>query len=287
MRIRSIPRESVLHAKRAIHWQSNGAPFLSGDLFADNADVSVYQPKFRGWPKSRSQVEQAQVLFCPSHHLEELLEEYKGSINAKVLILGNSDRDFQNFDWKLPKNIRRVFLQNAFFANKMFRPIPIGIENLRLATNGMRSLFDSKYTARSKKDEILIGPFGKNHQERDFVDDISNEMTGYWEVTSTRLRPRQYAELSSRYRFIASPRGNGMDTHRFWETLYRGSFPIIKQSLWSTALSMHQIPMIEIADWSQDALRQVIKNNRERKLNPISVPALWWPYWESEIRDAL
>lgn len=145
---------------------------------------------------------------------------------------------------------------------------------MRLATNGMKNLFDSKYIARSKSEEILIGQFGKTHQERDFVDDISIEMTGYWQVTSTRLRSRQYAEFLSGYRFIASPQGNGMDTHHFWETPYRGNFSIIKQSLWSTALSIHQILMIEIVDWTQDALKEVIDNNRERKLDTISVPTL-------------
>ena len=31
--------------------------------------------------------------------------------------------------------------------------------------------------------------------------------------------------------FIISPPGNGIDTHRVWETIYAGSYPVVEKNL--------------------------------------------------------
>ena len=33
------------------------------------------------------------------------------------------------------------------------------------------------------------------------------------------------------HEFVLCPRGNGVDTHRLWETLYMGSIPIVKNDI--------------------------------------------------------
>ena len=108
-------------------------------------------------------------MFCPSDRAEEFLENYAGSIFARVIIFGNSDRNFEQIEFKLPKSIKGVFLQNALFQDDMFKVLPIGLENLRSARNGLPQLFDTKYSYVKKQKAILIGPFGFNHSDRDFI----------------------------------------------------------------------------------------------------------------------
>jgi hypothetical protein len=50
---------------------------------------------------------------------------------------------------------------------------------------------------------------------------------------------------------VACPRGNGMDTHRLWETFYVGSIPIVAEGDYPRALlDGSGLPYLVIEDWS-------------------------------------
>lgn len=279
-----VPRQIISSARRTYYSRQSSKPFLSGDLFANESDISIYNSRNKGFQPSKKTVSEAKVIFCPSAEIERFLEEYKHSISAKVLIFGNSDRDFECFDHKLPKSVRRVFLQNSLFSDVVFKPLPIGIENIRLAKNGIPNLFHPKYARVPKKKEILIGPLGRTHSERDFIDLIDPELIGYWQVIHSRISPRKYAEISSEFTYIAAPRGNGLDTHRFWEALYRGSIPIVKRSTWSDEMEDLGLPLATVADWHTSELQHIIEKKLEQNFLPSDVSTLWWPHWEHEIR---
>ncbi len=52
--------------------------------------------------------------------------------------------------------------------------------------------------------------------------------------------------------FILCPEGNGVDTHRLWETLYMGGVPIIKKNPIMTPLVDH-LPVVQVDSWKQIA----------------------------------
>ena len=285
MNYRRIHKTSYVYLKRSIFWRRNSQPFISGDLFADQADVNFYSPKLRGARLNLEDVRNARVIFCPSHRLEELLEQYGNLITAKVLILGNSDRDFDFFDFDLPQSIRTVFAQNLNFFDRKINVLPIGLENVRLGVNGTPWLFNDKMITDEKKNKVLIGPFSFTHSER--IEFQSLQSGQDLEVVTRRMSPNQYAKFSSHYHFIAAPRGNGLDTHRFWEAIYRGSFPIVKKNNWSALVSKLDIPVLEVESFSSDSLSQIVKDFHHLNLRPDSIKSLWWPYWRDEIRKCL
>ena len=279
-----MPRKIISNSKRAYFSRQSSKPFITGDLFADEADISIYDSRVESAQPSKITVSNAQVIFCPSGKVEQFLEEYKNSIFAKVLIFGNSDRDFKDFDFRLPKSVKGVFLQNSLLSNIVFKPLPIGIENIRLAQNGIPSLFHSKYALHHKKNEILIGPLGRTHSERNFIDVLDPELEGHWKILNSRIAPKKYADVSSKFRYIAAPRGNGLDTHRFWEALYRGSIPIVKKNFWSDAMAHLGLPLATVGDWEMLELKQICQRKFPQDFLPRDIPVLWWPYWEHEIR---
>ena len=286
MKLRNVPRNLPRYAKRFYYYRRNSSPFLSGDLFADQADVQMYSPKYRSKPPSLKDVADARVIFCPSHFLERFLEEYSNSISAKVLLLGNSDRDFDFIEMsELPKSLNQVFAQNLLNSSSSSRLLPIGIENVRLGTNGLLNLFSESFVNKPKVDRVLIGPYSLTNQERDFYLSSWVDESDHLEVIRGRLTPLQYAEVSSRFRFVASPRGNGLDTHRFWEALYRGSFPIVSQSSWSEQLSDLSIPHLQIQSWTLEGFHGLPLNTPS--FSPNNVSPLWWPYWRSQIQAYL
>ncbi len=286
MHIKNIPRNIPCYVRRAMLWRRNSHPFLSGDLFSDQADVSFYGPRFRRLRPKIREIAQAKVLFCPSHDLERMLDEYGQIINAKVLILGNSDRDFDSFEFRLPSSIKRVFVQNLSVADSRSFVLPIGIENMRLGTNGLPNLFTKEMHSRTKKNKVLVGPLGITHPERLNLYQNIQEAGDVFEIKKDRLSPMEYANFSANFRFIASPRGNGLDTHRFWEALYRGSYPLVLDSLWARSLEAYGIPLVRLSNWNQAEVEAAINAPRFSMSNPAHSEAIWWPYWSKLISEA-
>jgi hypothetical protein len=60
-----------------------------------------------------------------------------------------------------------------------------------------------------------------------------------------------------RHNFVICPRGNGIDTHRLWETLYMGSIPVVIYS--DVHKNLLDLPILFIKDWSE--LTEELMNN--------------------------
>jgi hypothetical protein len=200
------------------------------------------------------------------------------------LIFGNSDFDFNELPNNLPSSVKKIFAQNVNFDSEKMLPIPIGIENVKLKTNGKPSFFMEKNINTKKSKSILIGPFADTHVERHTLYEcVKNSNIPELKVLTKRISPKKYARIAPKYEAVACPRGNGLDTHRFWETLYRNSHPVVRQSVWSSYWKKIGLPLIEIDDWQTSKLDQILKKNYSN-FNRENIPALWWPYWEKQIK---
>jgi hypothetical protein len=162
--------------------------------------------------------------------------------------------------------------------------IPLGVEELSLMRNGLVKNLDFK---EEKSEFVLVGPFAATHRSRSSFHDW--EDTDLIHVLQVRLNPTDYADISGRYRFVVCPRGNGIDTHRFWETLYRGSLPIVEISEWAIYFKSHGVPMVmvknfdEILSWSEEHFISVWK---EHQSIPAEIESLWPKYWIELIRNS-
>lgn len=277
---------SWIYAKRFWYWRQNSAPYISGDLFADNADISVYPPKFRGEQPSIRQIRDATVIFCPSDKLNFFLENYFKYISAKVIICGNSDVEFHELPSRVPSTVRQLFLQNSFIsASRLVTTLPIGVENLRWGVNGIPKYFSIPGNDHKRQDKIVIGPFGLTHPIRKEIINLYPEGFNEFIVLRDRLSPKNYSRIVQSVKYVAAVRGNGVDTHRVWETLYRGAFPIIQRDNWSLSLESLHLPLLYTDSWDSKTLRSVCKNSKDLKFEPNRTKSLWWPYWKKLINS--
>lgn len=60
------------------------------------------------------------------------------------------------------------------------------------------------------------------------------------------------------HKFVFSPRGNGIDTHRMWESLYLRSIPIVKKCL--AMEQFYDLPILFVEDW--DNITEDYLNNK-------------------------
>jgi hypothetical protein len=288
--LNSKPARALLRAcripKRIYLRNSNSKPYISGDAFADSADFQSSPPHRRKVDNQYSELKVADVIFCPSHNIEEFIETFGSQIHAKVLILGNSDREFPDFQFQIPKSVKHVFAQNTLFPNSHFvTGIPIGIENLRLGVNGNPRLY--KEAIQDRGSRILIGPFGMTHSERKELLPLKTKHADMIEYCEERLTPKQYSKLASNYSYIAAPRGNGIDTHRLWETLYRGAIPLVRDNTWLRNFSFLDKISIPLTSWDYEEIALKVRSSKVDFFDPKKIPQLWWPYWESLIKEKL
>ena len=267
----------AVRGRQVLNRNKTNSPFISGDSFSNACDVAIYGKK----EISFEQLEKANSIFCPSERLEDFIEDYGQVISAKILVFGNTDRDFYQLKSDFPPSVKAVYLQNSHISNGFFRTLPIGIENLRYGRNGQLALFKQSYAKQEKNGKILLGPLSPTHPERIELDSWRTIQDSRLQSVSGYLQPKAHASLASMFQFIACPRGNGTDTHRFWETLYRGSVPVVKRSAWSQSISELGIPMVQIESWDFDEFITQSENMRPVSFNPERIPLLWMEYWES------
>lgn len=90
------------------------------------------------------------------------------------------------------------------------------------------------------------------------------------------------------HKFVLCPRGNGVDTHRLWETLYMGSIPVVQYDPCHSEFA--DLPILFINDWntfSQKSIEELdliynIYMNKVWKMDKLNAS-----YWENQIVNLL
>jgi hypothetical protein len=265
-----------LYLKRIVFWNMTLPRYITGDFFARQCDF-VYSPsRFRFIDRKSKSVIGANTIFCESHNLEKFLSKHGKDLTARVLVLGNSDRDFDLNMSEIPLCIEKIYAQNLNFIDSKFKVLPIGLENIRLGRNAF-VFFNPKV---EKKHKILVGPFSDTHEERRAIASL-NFSSIPSTVISEYLSVFVYRNLISQHRFVLCPRGNGMDTHRFWEVLYAGGVPIVKRSNWSSLLAQEGLHFIEVDNWTTTDLSTALHNFIESNHGANQRDYLTKSYWRN------
>jgi hypothetical protein len=85
--------------------------------------------------------------------------------------------------------------------------------------------------------------------------------------------------------FVVCPRGNGLDTHRLWETLYMGSIPIVKKDIGYA--EFEDLPICFVNEW-EEVTREWLESEKERILNKEwNMDKLKISYWIDKINSMI
>ena len=113
--------------------------------------------------------------------------------------------------------------------------------------------------------------------------DLSNiEVADRFGIVSSR----EHRELLLSYSFIASPPGNGLDTHRTWEAMYLGCVPIVLRSYMTEYFEKLGLPIWVVDGYSQiESLSEQQLSEKYEELKPgFENKALWFDFWANQIR---
>lgn len=268
-----------IQIRKFLYRRRTNTPYLSSESLAKLTDISIFSRK-QLHKKVRRPQPDIRSLFIVSDLIEDLTNIQHHLPNLKVLVSGHSDRNFER-PIEIPRTVETWYAQNSAISNDpRIRPLPIGLENLSLGRSGLKKYF--KYPKEEKiEDRVLVPPFSPTNPIRRIavLDCKSNE--DCFEVITQMLYEEQYFELINNYRFVLCLEGNGFDTHRIWETLYLGSFPVVLRTSWSSNLAELNLPILMI-DSITEVNAELLKQFRQQNslCNPLRFDPLWTPYWE-------
>lgn len=273
----------VLIKSNALYYMNrSNSPFLSGDTFRFQADLDISSLPLN--EREMPILPQARVVFRRSNLLQSFIDFHKKDIAVKVILCGNSDFEFHDVQLELPYSVKVCILRNSYISDdERIFSLPIGLENVRLGTNGIPRIFNIDAEGETKMNRLLIGPFSLTHDERRMLKEFISEEIPSVDFGIKRLTLKSLARLNSSYKKIAAVRGNGVDTYRLWEILYLGSIPIIKRDSWSLSLRKLNLSLEYVDCWSPTEISRVAQSDYCKPPKPSQLESLWWPYWKKRI----
>jgi len=225
-------------------------PYISGDTFRKHSKHvrdEISQIDY-------SAVEKNDIVFIKTDYLDEFLDNEINKIkNYFILITHNSDYPITKKHTELlgNKNIK-WFAQNlSFDASKdlRFEPLPIGLENRSFLKHGKIKNFDIFIPDKNKKNNKIYCSFNTltNKKRIDVLNCVKeNKLTDIENFSNHR----NYIKKLSNYKFSICPIGNGLDTHRFWESISVHTLPIVENSEFIQNFKKLGVPMLILENWN-------------------------------------
>lgn len=187
-----------------------------------------------------------------------------GSMNRKNLVVGHSDIPLTKKQIAILKclNIKHIYAVNGATIPSISSTIPLGLTNDCDDSPLHRVLGNTKH-------------FLKAHQYSDFPKDFTNTIFMSFNLMNGNSERKKILDLGKnlpnvinrapvydsngrinylidlrKNNLVPCPAGNGIDTHRLWETLYMGGTPVVRRH----ALNIHvvkDLPVLLVNNWEE------------------------------------
>tara|TARA_B100000963_G_scaffold316946_1_gene297066 strand:+ start:77 stop:952 length:876 start_codon:yes stop_codon:yes gene_type:complete len=173
--------------------------------------------------KSLVDVKNIMVKIDYIHYFEQKIMPHITQPFNLITHLGDNEVNTTHVGILLNPLLLKWYGQNINFNHPKLTSLPIGIEDLYFARSDPDKLIELSQKKSKKKNLIYIN-CGNTHPSRPIMQKKLVDM-GYKIFPKTDWK--NYMDIIAASKFVFCPRGNGIDTHRFWETYAANSIPII------------------------------------------------------------
>lgn len=211
------------------------------------------------------------------------------TLNSKVIISGHSDYGItdKEFEFYSPSIWYTINKQT----NKVFG-LPLGITNntveseLHPIYGNLDSMIEVMNDVKQDKNLVYMNFNVSTHVERLQVFNLFQDK--HWVtigiIENTLTGRTSFLREIRNHTFVLCPRGNGIDTHRLWETLYMGSIPIIKRDIGYS--DFEDLPICFVNDWTEINI-EFLEEQRKRITNANwNLNKLKISYWIDKINQS-
>ena len=265
-----------LQLHRPTNW-----PYISGDSFRSLAQ-HIFDESITFEPLD---VQNGDIIFVRTNYLKTFFESLYPNIKNNFILISHNEDMCIDTDFLIYANEKKIihwFAENLLLKHEKITPIPIGIysrfgDKKNIVIQSIEKLKDSE----KELNKIFYNfNINTNINIRKKILDILDKLP-LAETTTSRLVQREYFDISSRYKFIASPPGNGPDCHRTWEVLYLNSIPIVERSVFTEYFEKLKLPLLVIEKWEdlEKYTEENLSDMFENIINKSDKKALFMPYW--------
>lgn len=256
--------------------------FLSGYNFARQSDVVFSETipennTHKTYIVDNFELDNNNIIFCKTDNVIKLFDLLRdeNEIQDIKLITHESDYEIDERLFSLKPNcISKWYALNVNYKHEDLIPIPIGLAN------------DYCPITLKYQDIVKKGTPKKllyiNHRVSTYPKDrkwiYEHFQTNEWcTVDEPDLSLEQYKKRLDNHKFILCPRGNGIDTHRLWESLYHGIIPIVEYRIQYEHLdNLPAIVVNSFKEITEDYLNEKIKEFSKKKFNLDKLKVSWW-----------
>ena len=176
-----------------------------------------------------------------------------------VLITGDGDLDVIN---TLPVITKKIlehpmiicwYTQNCTSVHSKLKPLPIGI-SMHNYSKSEQLLFHQTcnyLNAKKKSFQIILDAhLTHSHSSRVHLEEKFKNNSNVI-IINNRLSRDELFQKYKKADFVLCPRGNGFDTHRFWEAICFGCIPIVQDSQFAQ-ITYKDMPVVLSRDFVKD-----------------------------------
>lgn len=173
--------------------------------------------------------------------------------NEFVLIVNQSDYKIDNryIDiFKLLPKLKKIYSTNVDIIHPKIVQIPIGFGDSCYSHGNPEVInyFTENYNLFDKLNLVYFNFTINNNSEK--RQDCYNKISEKGIVFQPNLPFEDYLRELVTYKFCISPEGNGIDCHRFWESLFLRVIPICVRNNVVNYFSKY-FPVVVLNDWSE------------------------------------
>jgi hypothetical protein len=257
-----------------------GGVGLSGDFFRGLCDHIYW---CNDEPHENRGFRHGDIVFCKIDEVWRLFRALRRTRCRVVLVTGEGDKPVDPALWmSRPPQVAAWWGTNMGVVAAEARGLPLGLGNAGGRKTVVLDEIREARTRSSTRDLALYANFSP-HSNRGLREPLLQWLRepaqswitqGNYNGDSGRI---SYLKELMRHRFVLCPPGNGEDTHRFWESLYAGAFPVIRRSVAMDHFSAAPALVLDdLRDVDENVLRDFAARHRQEPAHcELLEPAFW------------
>jgi hypothetical protein len=215
----------------------------------------------------------------------DALLRHPRAVRGKHLVVGHSDRLTTPLQQRLLRSygVTSLIGTNVTPVANFSASVPLGLTNDCDDTPLHRILGDTRLLEQASQHTdwpgqyrgTVFGSFNPDtapQYRRQLAGIFSGRNDFFWADPEYTAKGRvQFLASLRKHTFVLCPRGNGMDTHRLWETLYMGGLPVVRTGEFVPSL-IENLPVLAVQSW-----QDLVDPSRRRDLYEDVMSGSWDP----------
>lgn len=267
--------------------------FIQGQRFREIADF-IYAPTLKSKDDydnlkntfNFKSLKDVNIVYTHTMYVKQLFQLIASDYRQFVIISHNSDINIDE-SFIVPKSVLKWHSQNVNVNNSTVDSIPIGLENDRWFVKDRKreKMQDRLNQAKGCRNWVYMNfNINTNPKARQSVHDLfKNSRFVTVDMHENGFNFDKYLDNIYHHRFVLCPRGNGMDTHRTWESLYMNTIPIERRN--NNNQFYRNLPICFVDSWDEVTEEFLEREYIRIKSKDWKVEMLTFEYWKNKIRE--